>query len=166
MPSCCAIGALNGTGANTERGRLHRELKSCTCQRLANAPSFISTPNCCSSVPQTRIEFNITPAESSREQTLAQCVSGLSIKGGVTQSRARELLTRSGQKTQFESETVRIERVQQQALLCSTDPFLPQARFNGFIRQDPIVLCPPLPAPPAPPARACPLTKSQKMLYT
>lgn len=165
MPSCCAIGALNGAGANTERGRLEKEIKQCTCQRLAGAPGFVKSVSCCPTV-QTRIEVNITPSESSREQLAGACVSGQSIKGGVTQSRARELLLRSGQRQQYQTESTRIQRVQQQAELCFTDPFLPNARFTGLIKQNLPILCPPLPAPPAPPAKACPLTKNQKMLYT
>jgi len=166
MPSCCAIGALNGSGANTEKGRLHKEVKQCTCQRLATAPTFVTQTACCPSVPQTRIEVNITPSESSREQLAGACVSGISIRGGVTQSRARELLNRSGQKQQFQTESARIGRVQQQAEFCFTDPYIPSARFTGLIKQALPILCPPLPPPPAPPAKACPLTKSQKMLYT
>lgn len=157
----CPFTPLNGSGGNTEGGRLVRQLKGCT------APPALPVPRdsvCCRI--QESVQAAITPASSSYTETLASCGQPVRGRGSITQARARELLRMAGSRRQYESEGVRIQAVEQATVNCSTDPFNPTTRFSSYNSPLILLVCPPLPAPPAPPAKACPLTKNQKMLYT
>jgi hypothetical protein len=150
--SCPSV-PLNGFGANTERGRLHRELKA--CERPATEAFRGGT--CCR--PTQSIQASITPSSNSYTKGLASC--GIQSNGGMSQARVLELLARKGAKKQFETEGARIAAVEQTVVNCADNPFDTNTRFSSYA--SPIILtqCPPLPAPPAPPAKACPLTKCQ-----
>ena len=141
---------LNGAAANTEGGRLQRKIQGTrTCYTSGN----VSAMACCG--PKPSIQFHITQAESSRINTLTALINGTSLNyGGVTQERAKQILAAGGVVGATMTETVKTNLLQQRTLACSADsPTL-----------QPIILpgCPTLPPPPAPPARACPLTKNQK----
>jgi hypothetical protein len=161
--SCCERTLLNGVGANTEGGRLRQLEKNLTfpvCATAARPP--VQGNQCLTCIPSNSIQKPITPAESSRIYTLmVSCGTG-SQAGQVTQSRARELLGQSQSRRQFVTEDVRIAAVIQDAVSCSTNPFDTSSRFSEYARIPDPFPCPVLPPPPAPPARACPLTKNQK----
>lgn len=161
MTSCCPGQSLNGFSANTEGGRLRRMMVTCGYTTTASAKT---TPDeCLVCVPTPEVQPTITPAESSRiTSILVRCGTG-TTSGAVTQSRVRELLAISGRgQQQFGSEGVRISQVIQDTQSCSTNPNDPTARFSNFERIPDPFPCPVLPPPPAPPAKACPLTKNQK----
>jgi hypothetical protein len=150
----CIRSPLNGFSANTEGGRLRKQMQAC------GAFKWVATqgpPQGCPGPATPLVQPTITPAESTRIASLAtQC--GVILGGsGVTQSRARELLAMANSRqAQFGSEGVRIDKVIQDAVACGDD---------GSLTKRPIIVeqCPPLPPPPAPPARACPLEKNKKL---
>ncbi len=155
--SCCSGTVLNGNSANTEGGRLRRLLKGQGCPIAPQVPQ--GNPCFVCPIPQT-IQPSYTPLESSRIYTkMIQCGAQ---SGQVTQSRVAELLAQSQTRRQFVTEDQRIATVIQETVTCATNPANPEARFSDFARIPDPFLCPPLPAPPAPPARSCPLTKNQK----
>jgi hypothetical protein len=158
MSSCrlkkCDRTLQNGSGSNTEGGRLYRTLKA--CPPVSTTPvrdDFICRPKESIQTPQTQTESNYLISR------MVECGT-YQYQASVTQERAKELLLKGGNgasRRQFESEEVRVRAREQEEIRCSTNPY-PSSLY-------PIVetLCPPLPPPPAPPARACPLTKNQKM---
>lgn len=139
---------LNGVGANTGNGHLHSVIKGC----VPFVKPYLGSYDC-NCVKGNSIQFDITPSEQTRIDNLQYGCSGSAL--GVTQGRVKELLARAASGIQYESEGVRISRLQQMTAACSSD---------DVVRLGPIVVqtCPPLPAPPAPPAPLCPLTKNQK----
>ncbi len=161
MTSCCPGQALNGFSANTEGGRLRRLMVTCKYNVTSVAPTVLDECKVCVITPE--VQPVITPAESSRiASVLLRCGTG-SSSGAVTQSRARELLAISGiNQQQFGSEGVRIAQVIQSTETCATNTTDPTARFSNYQRIPDPFPCPVLPPPPAPPAKACPLTKNQK----
>jgi len=158
---CQPMNPLNGFSANTESGRLRNLMKSCG-NPIVESVNPSKSDVCITCYKSPEVQPPITPAESSRLAIkIASC--GGAPSGYVTQSRARELLkAQASSRQQFGSEGVRIERMIQETLTCSTDPFDTTSRFSEFNRIPDPFLCPPLPNPPAPPARSCPLTKNQK----
>jgi hypothetical protein len=153
----CVSSPLNGSGANTEKGRLHRELKA--CDRPVTQP--FRGGICCR--PTESVQAPITPSSSSYTQSLMTC--GVSANGGMSQARVLQLLAQKRTITQYETESARIAAVEQNTVNCSVNPLDPNSRFALFAPPIVLLQCPPLPPPPAPPAKACPLTKGQKMLY-
>ena len=159
---------FNGSGANTEGGRLRRMMKFHNNGVTSVAETV---PNACGICKPERTEQPpITPAESSRIfDVMVRCGTGTQ-SGYVTQDRVRELLARTERGKQFGSEDQRIQNVIQNNALCSTYPDDPLMRFqnitingsNVYVGPAFPVACPPLPPPPAPPARACVLTKNEK----
>ena len=129
----CAKKPLNGLpyGGNTEGGRLQKELgKAEKCYKNGN----VSSPYCCSPYKKT-VQAEITSAEGNRISDLAQgCVRG------VTQDRIQQLLSNP---RSFQSQSVRIARIQQAVVTCSPASIVP---IPIIIEQ-----CPPLPPPPGPP---------------
>jgi hypothetical protein len=150
---------LNGATAVTEGARLQRLIGSCSF------PSYIpqkGNPQGCYP-PKESIQAPITPSENSRIMQLTANYSGTLLNGGgVTQSRAREVLAAAAKSQQLGSEGVKVERLIQTTQQCSTDVFNTDTRFSAYNTPPVLVVCPPLPAPPAPPARACILQKNQK----
>jgi len=142
---------LNGAAANTEGGRLQRKIATMGpgfIPRLGNADI-----DCC--IPRNSIQYPITQSENSRTSLLTATANGTTLVGaGVTQERAKELLAMSIKK-QYGSEGLKTAALQQKTLAAAPNPQL----------LPPIViqLCPPTPAPPALPARACPPTKNTKL---
>lgn len=137
--------------ANTEGGRLQRKI-------ARMGPGFIPVQgnDCGNCLPKNSIQFPITQSENSRILALTANFNGTTLVGaGVTQDRAKQLLATSITMRQFGSEGVRIAAVEQETMAAAPNQKL----------LPPIVLtvCPPLPAPPAPPPRACPLAKNQKL---
>jgi len=126
---------------NTEGARINR---------IACAPSYNVSVGACCRIPKRN--FPITQSENSRINGLANTCGTLLNGGGVTTERAKELLSLKRKPT---SEGVRINELIQKTIACSDDTVL----------KVPIVIpqCPPLPPPPAPSARACPLTKNMKI---
>jgi len=143
--SGCSHNPLNGLplGGNTEGGRL--SVKSRACSVINNKPYI---PYC---KHPTSIQAPITPASGNRTVDLSL---GCGVSKGVTADRVQELLARGSMKKNYSSETARILQLQQDILLANPPPATPI----------PIVIqaCPPLPAPPGPPAPICILSKSQK----
>ena len=138
---------LNGQGTYTEGARLNKMQKE-VCGTMREGPKS------CNQCPITPIaQPPITPSEGSRIATLGMSC-GVSM-GGVSQQRARELLATSKLRRNPVSEGVRIDQLIQETAACSPPPL-----FYSPIVQ---TICPRLPPPPAPPARACPLTKNQKL---
>jgi hypothetical protein len=127
----CVNNPLNGSGGNTEGGRLQRKTDLCS-KKYVNGNA--SSPFCCPPY-QNRVQAVITPAESTRINDLAEgCVRG------VTQDRIQQLL--AGPKN-YGSQAVRIAAIQTAVTSCSPQPTVPV----------PIIVtpCPPLPPPPGPP---------------
>jgi hypothetical protein len=145
--SCCSSNPLNGLplGGNTEGGRLQREQAACAKKHVDNGPV---TAYCCSPYKET-VQAPITPTSGSRTDDLAL---GCNQKQGVTIARVQALLATVG--TRYKSGTERVMSIQQQVIACSAT--------NGIPIPIIIEQCPPLPAPPGPPARICVLTKNQK----
>ena len=106
----------------------------------------------CCYIPQIP-QPSITPSEGSRINSQLATFTGILLNGGgVSQERVKQLLANPQNPG---SEGVRISLLEQATIAASTEsPFY-----------SPIVLtqCPPLPAPPAPPARACPLPKNMRI---
>lgn len=158
MASCrlvkCERTLNNGSGSNTENGRLYRMMK--TCPPVSTTPvreDCVCKPKESIQVPQTLTEGRYLISK------MIDCGT-YQYQGSVSQARAKELLAKGGNgasRRQFESEEVRVRAREQEEISCSTNPY-PSSLY-------PIVpvQCPPLPPPPAPPAKACPLTKNQKM---
>lgn len=150
---------LNGATAVTEGARLQRLISS-SC-----FPNFVpqqgNPQSCCP--PKVSIQAPITPSENSRiVQLTANCSGTLLNGGGVTQARAREVLAAAAKSQQLGTEGVKVERLIQTTQLCSTDSFNKETRFSAYNTPPVLLVCPPLPAPPAPPPRACILQKNQK----
>jgi hypothetical protein len=150
----CVRSPLNGFSANTEGGRLRKQMQACS------AFTWTATqgpPQSCPGPARPAAQPVITPSESTRIASLGTACGVILGGSGVTQARARELLAKAGERqAQFGSEGVRIDKVIQDAVACGDD---------GNLSKRPIILeqCPPLPPPPAPPARACPLEKNKKL---
>ncbi len=157
---CQSMNPRNGFSANTESGRLRNLMKACGNPIVESVnPSRSDICKVCITTPE--VNYPITPAESSRLAIKIESC-GITRPGFVTPSRAREVLAQASARQQYGSEGVRIERMIQNNITCSTDPFETTSRFSEFNRIPDPFLCPPLPNPPAPPARSCPLTKNQK----
>ena len=147
--SCCSSNPLNGLplGGNTEGGRLNKEMSICAKRYVNNKPV---TEYCCPPYRNNTVQPVITQNSGNRTSDLAL---GCSQRQGVSINRVQALLQTSG--TNYPSETARIMSVQQQTITCAgTNNDIPVPII--------IVECPPLPAPPGPPARRCVLTKNQK----
>ena len=145
---------LNGAAANTEGGKLQREIATRAHYR-APTPVQGNPTSCYSCTTKQYIQPNITPSESSRITILTATMNGTLVNGGcVTQDRARQLLM-AAKSPQYGSQGVRIAAIQQATIAASDDSALLK----------PIILpgCPPLPPPPAPPSRACPLPKNMRL---
>jgi len=145
---------LNGQGTYTEGARLNKMQKGC-CETMSQPQIQMQMQGqkACNQCPLTpAAQPPITPSEGSRIATLGMSC-GVSM-GGVSQQRARELLATSKLRRNPVSEGVRIDQLIQDTAACSPPPL-----FYSPIVQ---TICPRLPPPPAPPARACPLTKNQK----
>ena len=138
--------------ANTEGGRLQRKIA-----RLG--PGFIprqGNQESIECIPKNSIQFPITPSENSRILSLTANFNGTTLIGaGVTQERAKQLLATTSTVRQFGSEGVRITSLEQETLAAAPD----QALLPPIV----LTVCPPLPAPPAPPPRACPLPKNIRL---
>jgi hypothetical protein len=157
---------LNGAAANTEGGRLQRFIAN---QAHCYVPQDVqgNTATCGCYVRQPSAQPNITPAESSRIAVLTAVNNGTLINGGgLTQSRARQVLARTFSQGSaataglynYGSEGVRIAALEQAVLAA--------AASNAPVYSPPIILpCfTPLPPPPAPPLSPCyPLTKNMKL---
>ena len=140
---------LNGSSTLTEGARMNK-LMSC-------GPAFIprkGNPENCISCVRTGVNVPITQTESSRIILLDATLNGTLINGGgVTQTRARELLAAN---KSLGSEGVRIALLQQQTIEAAADPM--------FIEPPNVTRClPPLAPPPGPPARvSCALNKNNR----
>ena len=139
---------LNGGSALTEGARL-RKLTECL-------PTFIprqgNTDEC---IYKQSIQYPITQTENSRIVYQSMSTIGYALNGGgVTQERARAVLA-ALQTRQFGSAALLTESIQQATIAASEDT-VPKGPIIS-------VTCPPLPAPPAPPMRACILTKDLKL---
>lgn len=161
--SCCnpKRNPLNGYSANTESGRLRRQMARCVAPEAEKVVNKI----CCD---DEKVYYNkdynptITPTESSYlASKMINCGSAVR-SGAVPQDVARALLERMKGNAPYITEGVRIAAVEQKAQECSVDPESETARFSMYERFPPITVCPPLPPPPAPPAKQCPLQKNQK----
>ena len=139
---------LNGLplGGNTEGGRLNKEMSSCAKRYVNNKPV---TEYCCSPYRNNTVQPVITSNSGNRTSDLTV---GCNQRQGVSIDRVQALLRTSGMN--YPSETARLMAIQQRVIACAPTNLIPVPII--------IVECPPLPAPPAPPARACPLTKNQK----
>jgi hypothetical protein len=125
---------MNGSGANTEGGRLNRSISACV-----GVSSRPFCPAVCNKYPTTP-QAPITQASGNRTSDLALGCAG--AKGGVTAERVQQLL-RASMMNNFTSETSRIERLQQKTIACNP----PSATPVPII----ILQCPPLPPVPGPP---------------
>jgi len=133
--------ALNGFSSLTESARLRKKINQATY--CAQKP--LGIPTYCPVIYPTTIQAPITPAQSSRLLPLSYGCGGVIGGGGVSQERAQKLLEEAAFGKHFDSETSRTNQLIQDTISSSTStPFT-----------QPIILlqCPPLPAPPAPPAK-------------
>jgi hypothetical protein len=138
---------LNGGSALTESARLRKQLEGCT----PYIPQQGNPQSCCA-IYTTTAQAPITPAESTRILAITVAASGIAYGGvGVTQDRVRQLLAAQAESRQFSSEGVKTDRLIQKTTECSTS--------TPFTTPILIEQCPPLPAPPAPPMRACMLPR-------
>jgi len=132
--SGCSYNPMNGSGANTEGGRLNRSIAACV-----GVSSRPFCPSKCNKYPTTP-QPPITQASGNRTSDLALgCVGA---KAGVTADRVQQLL-RASLTNNFRSETSRIERLQQKTIACNPASATPVPII--------IVQCPPLPPVPGPP---------------
>ena len=132
--SGCLFNPMNGSGGNTEGGRLNRSIAECV--RVSAKPFC---PADCYKYPTTP-QAPITQASGNRTSDLALGCAG--AKAGVTAERVQQLL-RASMMNNFTSETSRIERLQQKTIACNP----PSATPVPII----ILQCPPLPPVPGPP---------------
>ena len=125
---------------NTEGGRLNRIVGK---QIYFNGgPQVLK--GCCP--PRTTLSTEITPSESSKytanpykEEVEGESVCRTTYQGGVSQEQIRALTALLTYKN-YRTETLRIA-----GEACT--PFVPE--FSDII--PPLLVCPPLPAPPLPP---------------
>lgn len=139
---------LNGASALTEGARLRKLTGALT----SFIPRQGNTDVC---IFKESIQYPITQTQNSKIVYDSKVNAGHALNGGgVTQERARAVLARQ-QVRQFGSEGVLIASIQQKLYNCSSDT----------VPRGPIVseLCPPTPAPPAPPMRECIPTKNLKI---
>jgi len=124
---------MNGSGANTEGGRLNRSIAACVT--VPSKP--YRSPEC--NIYPTTPQAPITQASGNRTSDLALGCAG--VKGGVTADRVQQLLKTMGNN--FRSETSRIEQLRQKTIACNP----------GSPTPVPIIIqqCPPLPPVPGPP---------------
>jgi uncharacterized protein (DUF433 family) len=147
--------AQNGFGGLTEGGRLERSRRCGVYPRFSGGSTAIPGTGTCCRIPVS----TITQAKSAGmyTQSLYIMYGGLSA-GGVSQSRVAALLAASAGRNVYSSEGSRIQQLQ-----TSYSP----GEVNGpviGVTPSPIVVtrCPPLPAPPAPPATSCVLAKNER----
>jgi hypothetical protein len=159
--SCCnpKRNPLNGFSANTESGRLRKQMMKCVPIQAEKA-----IDSCCERKPIQEIKPLITPTESSYlASKMINC--GTYVRSGaVPQSMAKELLKKLATQN-YGTEGTRIGAVEQAVIECATDPFLPTARFSNYERIPEPTVCIPPPPPPAPPAKQCILSKNEKYYY-
>ena len=134
--SGCSFNPMNGSGGNTEGGRLNRSISACMTVSLKPF-----CPAACYKYPTTP-QPPITQASGNRTNDIAAGICSTNPKGGVTADRVQQLL-RASLTNNFASENSRIERLQQKTIACNP----PSATPVPII----IVQCPPLPPVPGPP---------------
>jgi hypothetical protein len=138
---------LNGGSSLTESARLRKQLEGC----VNYIPRQGNPQSCCAVYPQSA-QAPITPAESTRILAKAVESSGVAYNGvGVTQDRVRQLLAAQATTKNYVSEGVKTDRLIQKTIECTDS--------TPFTKPILIEQCPPLPAPPAPPMRACMLPR-------
>lgn len=147
---------LNGFSANTESGRLRKQIMMCS---PPIAQKVIDT--CSLSKPIQEIKPVITPSEGSYLAS-KMIEAGTSIRSGAVPQDVAKALLNQITRQQFVTEGVRIGALEQRTLECSTNPFSETARFSNYERIPEPFICPPLPPPPGPPAPQCILQKNQK----
>ncbi len=157
--SCPSLGQATYQDGNTVNGYLRKKTKNqiLCCGPPGGVPVQGNQKNCLPCGPRQSIQQPFTqPASTYIEQVTLQC-NGDVIPGRTSQARARELLAMAGSRKQFEVPSVRTERLIQETIACATNSLSPEARFSQYNGPPQIIQCPPLPPPPAPPLRACPL---------
>lgn len=143
---------LQNATAITEGARMQRLMNSCQ-------PKFIprlGNPEICGGAcgsGQT-IQSPITQSENSKTMLLMVSTNGTLLNGGgVTQARARQLLTTA---TQLNVQSMRTLQLQQLTLAASSNALDPASRFSQYTRPSMAPTCPPYIAPPpAPPLSVC-----------
>lgn len=147
--STCHVPVLNGACSNSEGGRLSRIMKGlCYKGDITSIPSDTSycptrlMPNSISDVTDTIV---ITPPESTRVNNIC---GGNSRR--MTQDYVKKLLHNLNPSSHCET-------VSDPPITMINKPFF-TSRFEPLDKT-----YVPTPPPPAPPAKACPLTKNQKM---
>jgi hypothetical protein len=150
---------LQNATAITEGARMQRLMNSCQ-------PKFIprlGNPEICGpcgsgsgsgSGSGQSIQYPITQSENSKTMLLMVSTNGTLLNGGgVTQARARQLLTTA---TQLNVQSMRTLQLQQLTLAASSNALDPTSRFSQYTRPSMAPPCPPyIPPPPAPPLSAC-----------
>jgi hypothetical protein len=139
------------TGGLTEGGRLEKS-RRCGVYPAVSV-SGTSNPACSPVSPVSPIQVKSAGMYTENLQN----VCGLSTRRGVSQSRVAQILA-SALASNPSSEGVRIQHLQ--------ESYLPGAINGPPVGSAPVpivlTVCPPLPAPPAPPARACVLAKNER----
>jgi len=160
----CSLSPRNGFGANTEGGRLNlASSRICDLRpRLGVGPGLKDKP-CLPrySDPLNPVQVPITQSAGSYIDVVQGRCGGILLGSGrrthgLSQASAMALLAATTGKPT--SEGVRIKNLQ-----ASHEVGGECGAAIGDIPYPIIrVLCPPLPPPPAPPSRACPLPKNER----
>ena len=157
--SRCSPHPQNGGGGLTEGGRLEKNRRCGVYPRFGDgAPAGpVKLNPACLPVSTNNVQVQ----SSGMYIDNLPSVYGFSTWRGVTQDRVAQILAATNAAAaaaSFSSEGVRIQQLQVS--------YLPGAANGPPLGASPVpivrTLCPPLPAPPAPPARACVLAKNER----
>jgi len=142
---------LQNATAITEGARMQRLMNSCQPKFI---PRLGNPEECGACGSGQSIQYPITQSENSKTMLLMVSTNGTLLNGGgVTQARARQLLTTA---TQIGVESMRTLQLQQLTLAASSNALDPTSRFSHYTRPSMTPPCPPyIPPPPAPPLSDC-----------
>ena len=152
--SRCSPHPLNGGGGLTEGGRLEKNRRCGVYPRFGDgAPAGVVEPvKACLPAPPVQTQVKSSGMHIDTLPTLY----GFSTWRGASQDRVARIL--AARTVAILSEGVRIQQLQ--------TSYAPGAVNGPPVGQSPapiiVTQCPPLPAPPAPPARACVWAKNER----
>jgi hypothetical protein len=143
-------------GGLTEGSRLEKNHRCGVFPRFGEGGTFAASP-ACMPIPPVHVQSSGMYTENLKN------VYGISTWRGVSQDRVAQLLASAATRRTATTNAASSEGVRIQQLQASYEP----GAVNGPpIGSSPapivVTVCPPLPAPPAPPARACVLAKNER----
>ena len=149
----CSPPPLNGSGGLTEGGRLEKNRRCGVYPRFGDgAAGAVDSVKACLPAPPVQTQVKSSGMHINKLPTLY----GFSTWRGASQDRVAQIM--AARRVAILSEGVRIQQLQ--------TSYAPGAVNGPPVGQSPapiiVTQCPPLPAPPAPPARACVLAKNER----